>query len=224
MVNVSLDAFRFVPSLSMSNEFYLTSNFRKKIKTLAGFEKGVHFVTKTYTPAVDRFVSRIAADELYEEAERVALSLREIFSLKSNEYRFEQTTDGVLFECEQCRYYITAKVDRLDLTKSIFVDKFYPQNYSLFSQEVSSIVNCLPFHTYDVCFILDNPIDIEKLILRLEQNPENSQVYIYDYSIEKGELRLSLLQEGIELLFQPEEIRMLFSDKTVLSRYFNKDE
>lgn len=198
-------------------DYYLCSSYKRKVKSLSGFIQGMHFLPKNYNSAATRFVERIATDDIHKEGSAVSLRLRESLELKSVDYFYEESEGNVIFECKYFQYRLTAQVNPENLSEAVFLETITPATF--FSQKANQVLNCLLQPRYDAHLQFKRTLDIEEVIEFIEQNYDNPDALSYEYSLDKTQLQLYIKPEQIEITFEPNEARIRFPNKSVLSMY-----
>jgi len=221
MIQEAIDVGKLFKESTGEEDFFLGSYITKKLKTLDGYKQGSHFIPKMRTSAVDRFIAKAAAGEVQAEGEATVFRLRDALNLKSDEYFYEAREEGVFFSCASCRYQINPAIDEDDFSQILFIDKLFPEDTGLFKRDFSKIQSCLPFQNYTANFTLASPISIENILRLMEENPDGSELYSYEYPVDKSLIHIYLKTEGLRVTLQDGEAQVQFPDREIVNKYID---
>jgi len=143
---------------------------RGKVKDLAGYQKG-HRIPDQVTPSAEKFVARIAADDVRGDVEETFNTLREQMGFKRKDLEAAAERDGQGFvRTPVFDYTVAVSLDPADPTEVVWRREVgHIQDPALIRGPGFQAVFGTTFDT--LIFEFTAPVDIAELVDRLEEEP-----------------------------------------------------
>lgn len=166
---------------------------RGRFKELSGFIKGVHFVPKTWSPSVDSFLYKIGEGDLKALGDDCVDIVREVFSLKHDDYEYSVSPGSIVFSSEICGIELMLKPDRSNLQYCVWETRVTPGGALFFSAMDVVLTQMGGFD--EVEFHFEAPFDIENIVRVVEEKLDKGRVDYY-YPPDASSLRIDFHHDG----------------------------
>jgi hypothetical protein len=143
---------------------------RGKVKDLTGYQKG-HRIPDQVTPAAEKFVARIAADDVHADVEEIFNALRERMNFKRKDLEASAERDGQGFvRTPVFDYTVHVTLDPNDPTQVVWQREVsHIQDPELIRGPAFAAVFGTSFDT--LIFEFAMPLDVAELVDRIEEDP-----------------------------------------------------